>query len=231
MSLLNLEARTIWSAKHKQLTGIITKPEEHTNAAALFLKLHAYLYASDGTNQGQATYEDELLKDLREQTLRSYPVHTVNSNNSIAWHIWHSARIEDITMNILIAGGEQVLHSGHFADKLKTPFIHSGNGMSEEDIAEFSETVHIEALLAYRQAVAARTRSIIAALQPGQFRSKPSPAQISRISGEGAVKESEQWLIDYWGSKTIAGLVLMPATRHNFVHLNKAMRIKLKLQK
>ncbi|OKP73818.1 hypothetical protein A3842_20970 [Paenibacillus sp. P3E] len=228
---MNLEARTIWSAKHKQLTGIITKREEHTNAAALFLELHANLYASDGTNQGQVTYEDVLLEDLREQTLRSYPVHTVNSNNSIVWHIWHCARIEDITMNILIADSEQILHSGHFADKLQTPFIHSGNGMSEEEIAEFSETVHIEALLAYRQAVAARTRSIIAALQPGQFRAKPGPAQISRISGEGAVKESEQWLIDYWGSKTIAGLVLMPATRHNFVHLNKAMRIKLKLQK
>ncbi len=228
---MNLEARKIWSTKHKQLTEIITKPEEHANAVALFLELHTYLYASDGTNPEQPTYEDELLKDLREQTMRSYPVHTTNSNNSIVWHIWHSARIEDITMNILTANGEQILHSAHFAHKLNIPFIHSGNGMSAEEIADFSKAIDIEALMVYRQAVAARTRSIIAALQPGQFRSKPGPAQISRISGEGAVKESEQWLIDYWGSKTVAGLVLMPATRHNFVHLNKAMRVKLKLQK
>lgn len=31
--------------------------------------------------------------------------------------------------------------------------------------------------------------------------------------------------------KTIDGLVLMPATRHNFLHLNKCARIKDKLQK
>ncbi|MNO37174.1 hypothetical protein D3C76_272550 [compost metagenome] len=228
---MSLEARKIWNDKHKQLTGIITKPEEHANAAALFLELHTWLYASNDAHPEQTTYEDELLKDLLEQTMRSYPVHTTNSSNSIVWHIWHSARIEDITMNILTADGDQILHSEHYADKLQTPCIHSGNGMSGQEIAEFSAAVDIEALLEYRQAVAAGTRSIIAGLQPGQFREKPGPGQISRISEEGAVKESEQWLIDYWGSKTIAGLVLMPATRHNFVHLNKAMRVKLKLQK
>ena len=37
--------------------------------------------------------------------------------------------------------------------------------------------------------------------------------------------------MDYWGGKTFAGQLLMPATRHNFVHLNKAMRVKQKLQK
>ncbi|KWX83864.1 hypothetical protein AMQ83_30260 [Paenibacillus riograndensis] len=228
---MSLEARKIWNASHQQLTRIITKPEEHANAVALFLELHDCLYASNGNNPEQTNYEDELLKDLREQTMRSYPVHTANSNNSIVWHIWHSARIEDITMNILTADRDQILHSGHYAEKLHTPFIHSGNGMSGQEIAEFSAAGDLEALLEYRQAVAAGTRSIIAGLQPGQFRNKPRSTQISRISAEGAVKETEQWLIDYWGGKTIAGLVLMPATRHNFVHLNKAMRVKLKLQK
>ncbi|WP_309242135.1 DinB family protein [Paenibacillus sp. S150] len=145
--------------------------------------------------------------------------------------MWHCARVEDITMNILVAGSEQVLHAGQFAGKLRSPFIHSGNGMSGEDIAAFSAAVKIRALRAYRQAAAARTRSSIAGLQPGQFRNKPGAAQIRRLTEDGAVQQSEQWLIDYWAGKTIAGLVLMPATRHNFIHLNKAMRIKLKLQK
>ncbi|WP_019424193.1 hypothetical protein [Paenibacillus sp. OSY-SE] len=51
------------------------------------------------------------------------------------------------------------------------------------------------------------------------------------IEQQGAVKEKAKWLIDYWGSKTIAGLVLMPATRHNYLHLNRSIRIKNKCQK
>lgn len=228
---MDQEARKTWNARHKQLTGIIARPEEHANAVALFLDQHARLYASDGSDTQQPTYEDELLQELSEHTMRSYPVHTPDSRNSVVWHLWHSTRIEDITMNLLVADGEQVLRSEQYAERLHIPFHHSGNGMEEQEVAELSSSIQIDALLAYRKAVAARTRSIIAALLPGQFRAKTGPAQISRIAAEGAVKASEQWLIDYWGGKTIAGLVLMPATRHNFVHLNKAMRIKQKLQK
>ena len=43
---------------------------------------------------------------------------------------------------------------------------------------------------------------------------------------EGAVVEEARDLIDYWGKRTIAGLLLMPATRHNLVHLNEALRLK-----
>ncbi|WP_339225765.1 DinB family protein [Paenibacillus sp. FSL H7-0357] len=228
---MNPEQRKIWSDGHKTLTGLLKRPEEHENAVALFLRLHASLYASNGEHPEQPTYEDELLKDIREQTLRSYPVHTPGSKNSIVWHLWHSARIEDITMNILAAGSGQVLHEAHFADKLQTVYLHSGNGMTDEEISGFSSSVHIESLFEYRRAVAGRTRSILPSLSSEQLRAKLSPARIRRISEEGAVKDTEQWLIDYWGNKNIAGLVLMPATRHNFIHLNKAMRVKLKLQK
>ena len=48
-------------------------------------------------------------------------------------------------------------------------------------------------------------------------------AMISRF--EGAVVEEARWLTDYWGKKTFSGLLLMPATRHNLVHLNESMRI------
>jgi hypothetical protein len=37
--------------------------------------------------------------------------------------------------------------------------------------------------------------------------------------------------VDYWSKKTIAGLLLMPPTRHCILHLNEAMRIKEKLRK
>jgi hypothetical protein len=32
--------------------------------------------------------------------------------------------------------------------------------------------------------------------------------------------------VDYWSRRTVAGLLLMPPTRHCFLHLNEALRIK-----
>ncbi|MNI83213.1 hypothetical protein D3C76_638340 [compost metagenome] len=69
---------------------------------------------------------------------------------------------------------------------------------------------------------------IISSLQPGQFKQPVNPARLQKLEDQEAVKRGESWLTEYWGKKTIAGLVLMPATRHNFVHLNKAIRIKQK---
>lgn len=228
---MNTEQRHHWNAQHKILSGIISLPDEHAKAVTLSLELHSALYASEGRSAEQTTLEDSLWDRLLESTLRSYPVRTPGSRNSIVWHIWHSARIEDITMNLLGADREQVLHSEHYAERLQTPFIHSGNGMSEQDIAALSAEIDLGALAAYRCAVTGRTRSILSALQPGQFTARATPAQFRRVIEEHAVLETEQWLFDYWSGKTFAGHVLMPVTRHNFVHLTKAMRVKQKLQR
>ncbi|NIS79815.1 MAG: hypothetical protein GTO14_06325 [Anaerolineales bacterium] len=63
------------------------------------------------------------------------------------------------------------------------------------------------------------------------FRKDVDPARLQQVLFEGAVVEAAQGLIDYWSRRNIAGLLLMPATRHNFVHLNEAQRIKRKVMK
>jgi hypothetical protein len=46
---------------------------------------------------------------------------------------------------------------------------------------------------------------------------------------EGAVVEDAKGLIDYWSKRKISGLLLMPPTRHCFIHLNEALKIKKKV--
>ncbi len=43
---------------------------------------------------------------------------------------------------------------------------------------------------------------------------------------EGAVTPEAREIADYWSRKTIAGLLLMPPTRHCILHLNEGMRIR-----
>ena len=41
----------------------------------------------------------------------------------------------------------------------------------------------------------------------------------------GSVADEDSGLLDYWGSKNVAGIVTMPLTRRLLVHLNSAYRM------
>jgi hypothetical protein len=228
---MHLNQRKIWNENHKILTEIILKFEEHSRTTQLFLSQHALLHTSPLGNTSLVTLEDEMLNNLDESIFREYPVRNPDTKNSIAWHLWHIARIEDMTMNILVADVQQVLHVGSWLEKMNIEFSHSGNNMSEEDIAKLSSKIDVKSLLAYRAAVGSQTRRVVSSLQPGQFKMKVEQHRIKRLFDENAVTQNASWLADYWSKKSIAGLILMPATRHNFLHLNKCIRIKAKLQK
>lgn len=228
---MDLEQRKAWNGQHKLLTGIILRPSEHARAVELFLHQHAWLYASKMSNAGFHTFEDAVMEKLEDRTFRAYPVQAADTKNSIAWHLWHLARIEDMTMNILVAGGQQVLHTGNWPRQLNIRFLHSGNAMGEGDVAELSSRIDREALLEYRVAVGRQTRRMISSLEPGAFKEKVRAERIQRLFEEGAVLQEASGIADYWSNKTVGGLVLMPATRHHLLHLNKCARIRQKLQK
>jgi len=223
--------RKLWNDNHKKLTSIIVKPSEHDQAVQLFLEQHAWLYASELTQMPVRTLEDELFHDTTDEILRMYPVSTPDTKNSILWHIWHVTRIEDMTMNVLVHHNDQVYETGDWHKQLHIDYVHSGNEMTEDEIADLSAQIDIPSLLRYRLAVGRKTREIITSLQSGEFKRKVETKQIKVLEERCAVKKEAAWLLDYWGKKTVAGLMLMPATRHNFVHLNKSIRIKQLMQK
>ncbi len=99
---MDTQQRKLWNENHKKLTSIIQKPIEHENTIELFFKQHALLYSSKIDDSQINTLEDELLKNITEETFRKYPTVSQGTKNPIVWHLWHIARIEDITMNILV---------------------------------------------------------------------------------------------------------------------------------
>jgi len=133
-------------------------------------------------------------------------------------------------MNLLVAGTPQIFSQGNWPEKMNAPIRHTGNSMNREDVAHLSAVIDIEALLAYRLAVGQRTREIVQQLMPDALKQKVDPMRIQRVIDEGAVIEDARGIADYWRKRTIAGLLLMPATRHNYVHLNEALKLKRKHQ-
>ncbi|AZS14935.1 DinB family protein [Paenibacillus lutimineralis] len=228
---MDLKQRKCWNENHKQLTNLIFTMDKHAQAVELFLNQHALLHSSQMSHSSVTTLEDYLLDQMAEHAFRTYPVKVPGTKNSIAWHLWHITRIEDMTMNVLLNDEEQIFEMGNWKERLQVNYFHTGNGMMEEEVADLSSNINLSALLAYRLEVGRRTREIVASMLPGQFNQKVDPIRIKKLNDNGAVKQGESWLLEYWGNKRLGGLILMPATRHLFLHLNKAVRIKEKLQK
>ena len=201
--------------------------EQFEAAIQLCLSQHAALHSAELAAEAAVdepySYADAILEGMDEEQIRRIPQ---NCDHSVAWLIWHMARIEDVAMNILVVGGPQIMNQDDWLERMGVTVVNTGNLMAEADVVELSAAVDIEALRAYRLAVGRGTQEIIQNLQPETLKEKTDPSRLERIMAEGAVVEEARDLVDYWSKRTIAGLLLMPATRHNFVHLNEGQRLK-----
>ena len=218
-----------WNPKQALLKKILPKPEKFNDAIKLCLNMHSLVHTSEMSNCNFVTYEDELWKELNEEVFRVVPR---NKNITIAWNLWHITRIEDITANILIADDIQVFND-NWLSKLNITVRDTGNAMTDKEIEDFSLTINMNELRNYRIAVGKKTQNIIMHLIPLDLKRKMAANQLKRVLDEGGVLEVEgsRWLVDFWGRKTVTGILLMPITRHQIVHLNGALKIKEKYSK
>lgn len=217
--------KALWGSQQNLLREVLAKQDQFDAAIQLCLEQHAMVHTSEMSQINAVTFEDELWRGLGEAAFRARPG---AKDSTIAWNLWHVTRIEDITVNILIADEAQVMNTNQWLQKLNVTVCDTGNAMTEEEIADLSSVIDMQELYKYRVAVGRKTREVIQKLQTADLKRKVAPEGLQRILAEGAVLDVEgaNWLIDFWGRKNVAGILLMPVTRHLMVHMNEAMRIK-----
>ncbi len=217
--------RRQWNQGQQKLRRALSA-NDYRKAIELLLHQHAMVHSAKVSKAKLWSFEDEVLNDATEAQVRCIPP---GGEHSIAWILFHLARCEDITMNMLVAGTPQLFLREGWGKKLNATILHSANSMDERSIAIFSAQIDIDSLQAYRQSVGRRTREIVKKLQPEQLKQKAGPSRLQKVMDEGALLPEAIGILNYWGSRTVAGLLLMPPTRHNFLHLSEALRIKQKL--
>lgn len=220
--------RKEWNAAQKQLRPLLSEPDRHKEAIQLFLGQHAVLHSARLSTGAAWSFEDLLLDDLPEEDFRRL---LPKEEHTIAWHVWHIARIEDITMHILVAGEDQILNAKGWQEKLKVRAKDTGNAMSLEEIQTLSNSIDFAALRDYRLAVGRETRRIVPQIPEGHLTDMVDPERLQKCLDVGAVVPEAIGLIDYWGKRTLGGLLGMPPSRHLMVHLNQASILKDKLRK
>jgi len=202
------------------------KPLDQTRP--LLLQQHAQLHTQAMSEYGDWSYQDEVLADVPEDWIRIVPE---GEDHSVAWLLWHLTRCEDITMNMLILRGDQLLHSEGWLKRLEIDWRDTGNAMTFQEIIDFSQHINLTALFDYRLCVGIGTQNIIKQLAQEDLYRKVNPEDIQRLFDEGAVVEEARGVAEYWSKRDVAGLLLMPATRHSLSHLNEARRIIEKVKK
>ena len=208
--------------RQKELRNLLTQSTEIQCAFQCFLTLHGMLHSAQVAPDAPWSYEDLLLDHLDEQTYRTIPK---GQEHSVVWIVWHLSRIEDVTMNLLVAGRDQVFSQGGWHEKINAPFKHTGNGTGLDAAEALSERVDLSALRDYRFEVGKATRQIIPGLTREDLNRKMDPLRLQRIIDEDAVVEAGLGVVEYWSRRDITGLLLMPPTRHAIVHWNEAHRL------
>ena len=218
-----------WNTKQKRLKETIRNPELFHEAKELFLDMHQSVHFAGMNGDSELTLLDRLWDGLQNNELAIMPT---EKDATIAGDIWHITRIEDLTINILVSEAEQVLND-EWISRLHTQVTDTGNAMTDDEIMDFSKSINVKALKEYRIAVGIQTHRILKTLKAEDMKRKIKPERLAKILNERGVLEHQDsiWLLDFWGKKDIAGIILMPITRHQIVHINEAFNIKSAIHK
>lgn len=213
-----------WNKKQKRLTETIKVPDLFAEIKKLFIEMHSSVHFAEMSGCSEPTLIDQLWAGLQKNEFAIMPT---EKDVTIAWDIWHITRIEDLTINILVNGSEQVFNDEWLA-RMHTHVTDTANAMNKDEIINFSKSIDIEALKEYRTAVGLQSQKILLKLKSEDMKRKISSEGLTKILEVRGVSEHPDsiWLLDFWSRKDIAGIILMPITRHQIVHINDGFNIK-----
>jgi len=126
----------------------------------------------------QEIFFDHLWDEYSEAQLRQS---VRPSMNSLAWILWHVARVEDAGVNRFVTRGPQVFHEGGWKQKLKITVEHFGYEMTYAEMRDLSETIDLAAVRDYRQAVMEHVYGLLPQLTPEQLDETLSDAEVEAV--------------------------------------------------
>lgn len=185
------------------------------NIIHMFLEFHQDL--------SKNRYVERLFDKLSEEQLRTRPYPAVNS---IAWLLWHMARVEDAGVNRLVVAQRQVLDEGDWGKRMNVSIRHHGTGMTDPEVTDLSQRIDIAALRAYLEAVRTKTATVVKTLPLAQLEECNDLSYLRQVLfEEGMLNPAKDWgnSLPYQGSK--GELLIHFGMTHNYGHAYEAFTI------
>jgi hypothetical protein len=162
---------------------------------------------------------DPAIKQLTAAQMRHRPHPGVNT---VAWLLWHMARIEDVGVNRFVADRPQVLED--WLASLGIARRDVGTGMNDAEVDDLSARIDLDALRGYWEAVTRRTPDVVASLRGSDLESVVPRERVERVAvTEGAVAPGAEWLTEFWaGGRSRAWVLAQTPLLHVYGHYFEA---------
>jgi len=160
------------------------------DAKNLFLAQHAAVQsAAVGGNPASAA--ERAFAGLSDEQMRVRPREDLNS---LAWLMWHIARAEDIMVNTILHGRDQVCDDA-WRKRLGVSRRDFGIGMTSTEVTELTRQVDLAALREYRDAVGRRTREIVGNFGDKDWGGEIAAPSLQKAATEGAFGARAEQLV------------------------------------
>ena len=142
--------------------------------------------------------------------------------NSIAWNLWHIARVEDAALNRFITDRTQVLDGEPWMQRMHVPWRHNGSEMTFAEVDELNQQIDLPALHGYANAVHQRTLEIINHLDA---ESLDETLQVEQLRGilfdEGLAGPRAAGLLENYTGWTKGKTLMNLGLTHSYQHVGE----------
>lgn len=163
-------------------------------------------------------FYDALWEDYDEAQWRT-PAHP--SMNTLAWIMWHVARVEDAGVSRFVAQQPQLLDDGAWNERLglDVGLRHFGYQMTHEEMLALSASINLEALRLYQAAVAQHTFDLLETFTPELLDETLSQADVNHVLfQEGAAQAQSTDLLGIYSGWTRLEALYHFSTTHYYWH-------------
>ena len=189
------------------------------DTVSFFLVTHADLHSREVA--GRDTYFDRIFGSLSDDVMRVRPGKGLNS---LVWLLWHMARTEDASVNLVVTNGRQVFDDD-WIRRMNAPWRVIGTGMTDDEVGELTTRSDVAAVRAYRDAVGRRTQEVVRALRPDAWDEPVAFADTARANAAGVFRTGWQDGVGYrgWQDQSRGARLNGGALRHNAMHMGEAI--------
>lgn len=151
-------------------------------------------------------FVDELFSGLTDDQVRQRP----GGVNSIAWLVWHFARVQDAAVSRFVLDRPQVLEEGDWTRRLAIERRDVGSGMASSEVDALNARIDGAGLRGYHRAVAERTKDAARSLAPTAWAEIVPEEHVRRVVGaEGLLIDAGRWVEDFWARRRSRGWFLL----------------------
>jgi hypothetical protein len=191
------------------------------DARDLFLDQHAAAQsAAVGGNKMSAA--ERSFGGLTEEQMRVRPREDLNS---LAWLMWHITRAEDIMVNPVLAGRDQVF-DGSWLGRLRIARKDFGIGMSKTEVTELTAGIDIGALREYRDAVGRRTRDVVSGFADQDWQGEIAEQRMQTAAAQGAFGARAEQLVKAFTGRPRQAVLSGLAILHPMQHFGEAATVR-----